>query len=159
MMQLEDKGPVPTDSDFEAFRRQSGVRIPEPVRWFLTNFANGGFPSGEPELRVFGLYGDDTVVIHGLLGVNQPDAALNLISTLETEPRLRRLLFLPIAYDPLGGRLYYVLRGPQKGEIRYMPWDELTMPRNLKSYSIAKDIRSFAKMLAEQMNFDGQDAG
>jgi hypothetical protein len=149
-VKVKNSAPKPTPAAYAEFERQSKLQVPNAVRWFLENVVNGGWPEEEPELPINGLRGYERFIVHGLYGIGHPDDGYDMFRAIGWNSRKRLMHMWPIAFDPLGSKLYFIHSGPHAGQIRCMPVEYATDHDSEDSWFVVKDIVEMARMLQSQ---------
>jgi hypothetical protein len=150
-MQLSNLGsPVPV-SDLLDFEQQLGVKVPEPVAWFLTTVANGGRPALGLELPVDQRSGEPFVLLHGLYGINRREDFYDLEIQLKSLSAEVLGQVFPLGYDDGNGPIFYAKLGPLHGSVVWIPWDEYCEQGVRDQYLVVGDMQAFAKLIADSV--------
>jgi len=142
-MKWDNCGPTLTDDALARFEAQSGRKVPNAIRWFLTNECNGGWPGGQYFLPVEDS-GEEYECLHGVYGIDDPGH--DLLSSIKSWPEYRKEMW-PIGYDDFSGKFVLMLEGPYRGQVRFMPRDYFVDPENNDHFFVAKNIKAFSEML------------
>jgi len=124
------------------FEREIGQKVPDDIRWFLTNVVNGGWPGGE-DFYVRMDAPDGLVDIHNIYGIDHPESHFDLLTTIRQSPGLLPHTW-PIGHDTGGDLFIYMVDGPFKGQVRHLELDDDPDP---EPCLVAKDIMEFARIL------------
>jgi hypothetical protein len=147
-MKWRNQGPKPSSEDIRAFEQRVGEKMPEGLIWLLTEVANGGAPP-TVEFPTPEMGPNEGAVIQALYGVDHPDTTYNFDEALRGLSEYGMSWRFPFGYDIGGGQFIVVRTGPQKGQIRFIDWDDYC--DSDISFFIANNMREFVhKLLTEK---------
>jgi hypothetical protein len=141
----ESVGKELTRSDIDGFALRYGDALPPEVEKLLRRI-NGGVPGSDLSVPVDDP-NDPEAEIKGIYGIGHSLEHLDLEDYLEIISEDSRFEGLwPIGYDPFGGPFVYVVDNQKRGEIRFVPDDQMDLD-SPQSYRVAKNMDEFIKLL------------
>lgn len=144
-MNWKNVGAELTRSDISVFEQKCGQKLPLEVEKLLLRM-NGGVPASDFVVSIDDPK-DPEAEIRGIYGIGHPFEYLDLGSYLEIFSEDSRFEGLwPLGYDPFGGPFVYVVDEPKKGEIRFVPDDQMDF-ESPTSYRVAGNMDEFMKLL------------